>query len=599
MPTYIRLTDYKSSEEKEKGFFDPKNRYEAKQEDFEKIPGSPIAYWVSDRVKEIFEKGIKLGKIANPRIGMATGNNDLFMRQWQEVEFKRVGLNIRNIRKSIESNKKWFPYNKGGDFKRWYGNQEYIVNWENNGELIRTYTNEKGKVRSHNYNDDFIFKESLSWSFLSSNSFGIRYTQPGFLFDNTGSSMFLYDNHNTTYLLSFLSSKVAYNFLKLLNPTMSFQPGNLSNLPIIFPKDNSIKQKIDQLTQQNIDISKKEWDSRETSWDFKINPLIDFSKELRAKGKELTLKDAYNRYCEYWREKFFTLHKNEEELNRLFIEIYELEDELTPEVDLKDITILKNEAKIVDGELEFQSDEIIKQFISYAVGVMFGRYSLDHNGLHIANMDESVEEVNSKFNIQNSTFEIDEDNIIPVLEDEYFDDDIVNRFTQFVKAVFGKEHLRENLEFIEDALGMSVRKYFIKGFYEDHIKRYKKRPIYWMVSSPKKSFMSLFYMHRYKSDIFAKIQNDYLREYITKLESSKELAQREAHDSTNSPAQRKKANKVVENINKKLDEIIKFDREVLTSFAQNRVEIDLDDGVKVNYCKFKEILYPISGLCKK
>jgi len=197
------------------------------------------------------------------------------------------------------------------------------------------------------------------------------------------------------------------------------------------------------------------------------------------------------------------------------------------------------------------------------------------------------------------SFPIDEDNIIPVLEDEYFDDDIVNRFTQFVKVVFGKEHLRENLEFIEDALGMSVRKYFIKGFYEDHIKRYKKRPIYWMVSSPKKSFKSLFYMHRYKSDIFAKVQNDYLREYITKLESSKELAQREANDSTNSPAQRKKANKVVENINKKLDEIIKFDREVLTSFAQNRVEIDLDDGVKVNYCKFKEILYPISGLCKK
>jgi hypothetical protein len=423
-----------------------------------------------------------------------------------------------------------------------------------------------------------------------------------------GGAKGFYPNSDINYFVSFLSSKVANEFLVFLSPTINFEAGDISKLPIIFPKQDSIKQKIDQLTQQNIDISKEEWDSRETSWDFRTNELVRiFNDEFLMLNENnstfntqhLTLEAIYNKYCEYWKNKFYQLHSNEEELNRLFIDIYELQDELTPDVTLEDITILKNEAKIVDGELVFQSDEIMKQFISYAVGVMFGRYSLDHEGLHIANTGESIEEANAKFNIQHPTFEADDDNVIPVLEDDYFKDDIASRFIQFVKVTFGEENLSQNLRFIENALKTTIRKYFLKGFYEDHIKRYKKRPIYWMVSSPKKGFMSLIYMHRYKPDIFARVRNSYLTEYLSKLEAHKETLSLTTSSDTASNADKKSAHKKIKNIDAKLKEIIEFDRDKMMHFAQNQIEIDLDDGVKVNYCKFKDILYPITGLCKK
>jgi hypothetical protein len=582
MPTYIRLTDYKSSDEKEQEFFNPKNRYKAKQEDFSKIPGSPIAYWVSNKVKEIFGNSQKLGEISEPRQGLATGNNDLFMRVWTEVSFDNIGFNIINRDKALKNKLKWFPYNKGGEFQKWYGNQEYLVNWDNDGLEIQSFFDDKGKLRSRPQNKDYYFQKSISWTLLSSSYFAIRTFPNGFIFDVNGMSLFINDK-DYNYIASFLSSNLAFYFLRIINPTLAFQVGNIKSLPIIFTKYDDIRKQIEILTQQNIDISKEEWDSRETSWNFTKNELIKHKLDSK-------IETAYTNYCNYWKEKFNTLHQNEEELNRLFIDIYELQDELTPEVELKDITILKNEAKIEDGELVFQTDEIIKQFISYGVGVMFGRYSLDSDGLLIANMGQDIP--------TSTTFEIDDDNIIPVLEDEYFDDDIASRFVEFVKVAFGDEHLKENVAFIEKSLGVSLRKYFVKGFYEDHIKRYKKRPIYWMVSSHKKGFMALMYMHRYQSDVFATVQNGYLREYIAKLEASKLNYQREADDTSNSNVQRNRATKQVQKITKTLDEVIKFDREVLTSFAQNRVGIDLDDGVKVNYCKFKDILFPISGLCK-
>jgi len=265
---------------------------------------------------------------------------------------------------------------------------------------------------------------------------------------------------------------------------------------------------------------------------------------------------------------------------------------------LEDITILKSEAKIVDRKLVFDNKEIMKQFISYAIGVMFGRYSLDHKGLHVANMNESLDEANLKFNIENPTFEADDDNIIPVLDDEYFNDDIVSRFISFVKTTFGEKNLSENIKFIEESLGKSLRAYFVKDFYTDHIKRYKKRPIYWMVSSPKKGFMALIYMHRYKSDTFARVRNSYLTEYIAKLEAHKETLALTIRSSTASNKDKKDADKAIKNIEAKLKEIIAFDRDAMMHYAQNNENIDLDDGVKVNYCKFKDILYPIKGLCK-
>ena len=589
MATYIRLTDYKDSDSKEQGFFKSENKYEIKQDDFEKIPGSPIAYWVSDRIKEIFEKSEKLREIAEPRQGMSTSNNDLFMRYWIEVSFEKIGFNIKNRNDAKLSKKKWFPYNKGGEFKKWYGNNDFIVNFENDGEKVklevaRKYPYLNGNTDFVVKNQQFYFLEGITWSSLSTSGFSIRSFDDGFIFADKGQCLFPNNIEDKNIFTSLLNTKIIDKLLMIISPTMDYHSGYLKKLPIIFPNEESTKQQINTLTQECIDISKEEWDSRETSWDFTKNELLKHKSDNK-------IETAYNNYCSYWKEKFYKLHANEEELNRLFIDIYELNDELTPDVDLKDITILKSESIINDNnELEFKADEIMKQFISYAVGVMFGRYSIDSDGLVVANLNQDYP--------KDATFEIDDDNVIPVLEDDYFSDDIASRIINFVKTTFGAENLSENINFIEKCLGKTIRAYMVKDFYEDHIKRYKKRPIYWMVSSPKKGFMSLSYMHRYTTDLFARVQNNYLREYITKLEGTIENLQRIANDDSNSTAQRTKASKDIVNSNKKLEEIIKFDREKLTTFAQNGVDIDLDDGVKINYLKFKDVLYEIKGLDK-
>jgi len=588
MATYIRLTDYKSSDEKEQEFFNPKNRYEAKQEKFYKIPTSPVAYWVSDTVRTTFTSGAKFGDLAEPKAGMQTNGNDRFLRLWCEVDFTKVGLGYLSREDASDSGLKWFPYNKGGSFRKWFGNMEYLVNFENDGYEIKKNKEDglaEGRITANNskcWNQSLYFKAGLTWSTVSSTNFGVRFNSVGNIFDITGSCAFPPENL-ILYTMAFLQSNITQMYLSVLNPTMSFQVGNIKTLPIVFPKENLQKSLIEDITQQNIDISKEEWDSRETSWDFTKNELIKHKSDSK-------IETAYTNYYNYWKEKFNTLHQNEEELNRLFIDIYELQDELTPDVELKDITILKNEAKIVDNELVFQADEIMKQFISYGVGVMFGRYSLDSDGLLIANMGQEVP--------TDTTFEIDDDNVIPVLEDDYFKDDIASRFVQFVKAVFGEEDLSENIRFIESSLKTTLRKYFVKGFYEDHIKRYKKRPIYWMVASAKKGFMSLIYMHRYEADTFARVRNSYLTEYIAKLEAHKETLTLTTSSDTASDRDKKDADKQMKNIDTKLKEIIEFDRDKMMSWSQNPTEIDLDDGVKVNYCKFRDILYPITGLCK-
>ena len=589
MATYIRLTDYKDSESKEQGFFKSENRYEAKQDDFEKIPGSPIAYWVSDRVKEIFENSNKFISEADPKPGLSTTNNDLFLRYWNEVSLNNIGFNLTKI-EAKESNKKWFPHNKGGDFQKWYGNLDFIVNWKNDGQEIKKYT--EGAAGGRVVNEDKYFQESISSSAITSSINTYRFYPKGAIFDVNFRSIFFDTKINQFYFLSFLNSKTVNQLLKILSPTMALNKKDLERLPIVFPKQESTKQIIDTLTQECINISKEEWDSRETSWDFTKNELLKHKSDSK-------IETAYNNYCSYWKEKFYKLHANEEELNRLFIDIYELNDELTPDVDLKDITILKSESIINDNnELEFKADEIMKQFISYAVGVMFGRYSLDKDGLQIANLGSEIL-ISQMTDETKVSFPIDDDNVIPVLEDDYFSDDIASRVINFVKTTFGSESLSENINFIEKCLGKTIRAYMVKDFYEDHIKRYKKRPIYWMVSSPKKGFMSLSYMHRYTNDLFARVQNNYLREYITKLEGTKDILKQIIVDESASSKDKKDADKKIKDIENRLKELISFDRDVLTSYAQNRVDIDLDDGVKVNYNKFKEVLYPIKGLDKE
>lgn len=578
MATYIRLTDYKSSDEKEQEFFNPENRYEAEQKDFSKIPASRISYWVSDAVVKILDTSAKFNDIGNPRRCLATGNDDLYIRYWYEVEKNHSNYNSKTQKEASESNKRWFPFQKGGDYRKWFGNNEFVVNWFQNGVEIKT--NQKNATLR---NLEYSFDDSLTWSYMAQKSLTIRYSGYGNIFSGIGGGIFS-QKESLTYLISFLMSKVTnYIYNSIFGVTLTYESGNINKLPIVFPKTEEIKEQIKTLSKQNIDISKEEWDSRETSWDFTKNELIKHKSDTK-------IETTYTNYCNYWREQLNTLHQNEEELNRLFIDIYELQDELTPDVELKDITILKNETKIVEDELVFQSDEIMKQFISYGVGVMFGRYSLDSDGLLIANMGQEVP--------CSLAFEIDDDNVIPVLEDDYFKDDIASRYVQFVKATFGEEDLSENIRFIESSLGTTLRKYFVKGFYEDHIKRYKKRPIYWMVASPKKGFMSLIYMHRYQADTFARVRNSYLTEYIAKLEAHKETLTLTTSSDTASDRDKKDADKQMKNIDTKLKEIIEFDRDKMMSWSQNPTEIDLDDGVKVNYCKFKDILYPITGLCK-
>lgn len=349
MATYIRLTDYKSSDEKEQEFFNPENRYEARQEDFSKIPSSPVAYWVKRKSIEIFDKSEKINKTFLPCTGLQTGDNTLYMRKWFEISIEKSNLMLGN---------KWIKLNNGGEFRKWYGNFVDVLLWENDGYVIK---NNKSSVIRNEIN---YFKTGITWNRIATDGLNMRYLPNNFIFDQAGDSLFFKDSNLEfqNYLLSFFNSKIAYSIMKIIAPTLNLTAGGISDFPIIFPSNNVIKEQIDKLVQQNIDISKEEWDSRETSWDFTKNELIRHKSDNK-------IETAYSNYCNYWEEQHNILHQNEEELNRLFIDIYELQDELTPDVELKDITILKNEAKIIDNELVFQADEIMKQFISYGVGV--------------------------------------------------------------------------------------------------------------------------------------------------------------------------------------------------------------------------------------
>ena len=564
-------------------------KFQINQKNFEKIPGMPIGYWVSDNVRNVFVKAKGLAHYAETRLGMATADNEKFLRIWHEANILDIGFNIENREKALESKKKWFPYSKGGEFRKWYGNFENIVNWKNDGFEILNFKDSNGKIRSHNYNLEFIFNEGLTWSALSSSLFSIRKLPIGFLFDNSGSSLFQKEKASLNYLLFILNNKVISEFLKLINSTLNYQPGNLNKIPIIYK--HSYNNEINLLVQQNIDISKKEWDSRETSWDFEKLSLIE--------GKDL--KSTFENYCSHWRDNFVQLHKNEEELNKLFIEIYELQDEMDEKIEFKDITILQEETSIIridnsiskefltESEkylydrgvsLEFNKNILIKQFISYAVGCMFGRYSLDEEGLAFA----GGEFEKNKY----SKFIPDEDNCIPITDSEYFSDDIVTRFIEFVKTVYGEETLEENLKFISQALSNKndapkdiIREYFLKNFYEDHLKRYKKRPIYWLYDAGKKNgFKALIYMHRYNEQTTAKVRIGYLHELQKHYERRASFLKDEIESNNN----RKKAEQELKKIKSQLDECKQFD-EKMNHLSSEYISIDLDDGVKVNYEK--------------
>ena len=590
---YIKLSDFKGSENQPiKTMEAVKNpdvdyRYTSRVDNFEKIPGSPIAYWASEKVGDIFYENPKIGDIFVAKQGMTTANNNRFLRQWHEINNDKIGYGCKDAEDAVKSKKKWFPYNKGGGFRKWYGNNEYIVNYENDGYEMKEYTSKlpQGtwvRLKSREY----YFMESITWTFISSSNFGVRYSPVGFIFDVAGSSIF--PKKDKEYLLALLSTKLSFNLLQIINPTLNYQIKDIKSLPFI--SNEMKKSKIKDIVNHNIQISKTDWDSFETSWDFQKHPI------LAHKENSNTIEKAFNNWSEFTHKQFYQLKANEEELNRIFIDIYGLEDELTPEVEDKDITI----SKVVEEKLEedkknsytVDRKEAIQSFISYGVGCIFGRYSLDDDGLAYAGGDFDP----SKY----KTFPADKDNVIPVISNPYFENDIVSRFVDFVRITFGEENLSENLQYIAESIGMranevpreTLRRYFINNFFKDHVQTYKKRPIYWMFTSGRrKAFNALIYMHRYDRTTLAKIRTDYLHVLQSRLEGEKQSLSTMVKDAENTREKRQLEKQILD-IEKDLQEIKEYD-EKLHHMADMMIDIDLDDGVKVNYKKFEGLVQKI------
>jgi hypothetical protein len=571
--SYIRLSDFKGSENQAPKTLEAIHNqdcdwfYKANQDSFSKIPIKTIGYWANESLLNTLDK-ISLENYADFKEGLTTANNDLFLRLWHEVsKTKFSSLNDK-------SNKtfKWIPYNKGGSFRRWFGNRYFVIDWSGDGNKIKKYPGSSFR------NSKFQLKEGGTFSALSSALLSARYSEAGFAFDSKGTMFFSENQLNN--IIGFLNSKVCSEMLKLVCPTLDFRFGTIQKLPFIIP--NGIK--IDSL----IIISRLDWISRETAWEFERNELLRQNKER--------LKETFKSYIAFWCQKFYELHKSEEELNRHFIEIYGLEEVLTPDVPLKEITILQEESKIVNGELFIDPVPVLLQLVSYSVGCIFGRYSLDKPGLILANQGETLQDFLQQ--VPNPTFLPDEDNIIPILDGEWFNDDIVGRFKVFLKAAFGEEHFDENLKYLEETIGKDIRKYFVKDFYNDHIKRYKKRPIYWMFSSPKGHFKALIYMHRYQPDVCSKMLNDYLQAYISKLEAAKQTQTMLSLREDISAREKTLAIKEIDKYEAMLKDCRDYAKTLFT-IATQKINIDLDDGVKVNYQKFKEVLVPIKGLEKE
>ena len=567
---YFRLVDFRGGMEIQRqkyleaienpkcGFF-----YIAASDNFVKIPGSPVAYWVSENFVEVFNRSKPLSEIAVACVGLQTSDNSRFVRLWYEVSLMKIGFGISSLYDAKKSLKKWFPYNKGGGFRRWYGNQECIVNWENDGDEIKKYNTFLNSSRASNIgiaNTQYYFKESGSWGLVSSSQFSVRFTPCGSIFDTGGSSVF--SNENIKYIIALLNSKIATLCLQIQNPTLNFQPGNVGRLPYVDIPNNTI---IVDLVDNSITISKTDWDSFETSYDFEKHPL----------SNGLTVQSAFENWETSCNERFAQLKRNEEELNRVFIDIYGLQDELTPEVHDKDVTVRR-------ADLSRE----IRSLISYAVGCMFGRYSLDIEGLAYAGGDWD----NSKY----KTFIPDKDNILPICDDEYFDDDILGRFVDFVRVVYGLETLEENLKYIADALGGNgkprevIRNYFLNDFYKDHCKIFQKRPIYWLFDSGKKNgFKALIYLHRYQSDLLAKLRTDYVHEQQERYRT--QLSHIAAALNTATGSERAKLLKQQDKLSEQLKEITAFEEKV-HHLADQNIKIDLDDGVKKNYEIFTDVL---------
>jgi hypothetical protein len=560
---YIRLIDYNNADQKEVGYLSGNNRFKVNSDNFQKISGSPVAYWIGDNFLSVFTHGTPIGKLSIARNGMKTGDNDRFVRLWWEVKNSTIYFFAENVNEAISSKAKWFPYNKGGEFRKWYGNNDFIINWQNCGHEI--FNNAKSDGRNvQDYPVELKFSKSISWSLVTTGNPAFRYKINN-LSDIAGMSLYSCGN-NIFLLLSFCNTKIALEMLRALAPTINFQAGDIARLPLL---SNNPVHGVDEIVIKNISLSRTDWDSFETSWDFKRHPLIP---QYTIHANSLTLSESFAAWQQACEERFQTLKSNEEELNRIFIEIYGLQDELTPEVEDKDVTVRRADL-----------GREIRSLISYAVGCMFGRYSLDVEVLAYAGGDWD----NSKY----KTFIPDKNNIIPITDEDYYNDDIVNSFIGFIKTVYGEENLEENLNFIAQAInnrgGNSrdiIRGYFLNDFYKDHVKIYQKRPIYWLLDSGKENgFKALIYMHRYHADTIGSLRIEYLHKMQNAYEGEVGRVQR-ILQSGSSATEKAKNRKRLEKLQKQLREIKVYD-EKIAHLALSRIEIDLDDGVKLNYEK--------------
>lgn len=570
------------------------------QKNFKKIPGAPIGYWVSPKIQEIFTSNLALSAVCSPTQGLATADNARFLRLWFEPSYSRIGFSCENAALAARSQKKWFPYNKGGGSRRWYGQQEYVINWLNDGKEVK---NNKGAVIR---NPQFYFQPSISWSKVSSSSIAFRFYPKGFIFADAGMSLF--SNKDLLELAAYCNSCVCSRLIKFLSPTMNYEAGQISQLPYkTLPINN---QNTLEISEDNISISKSDWDAHETSWDFQRNELlsidtstytenIDYKieKYFEETGEHISLSPAapqlgslewrMEQYKTKWERKFMQLHKNEEELNRQFIDIYDLQDELTPNVPLNEITILQQgEINIAENGISWNEDVMTKQLISYAVGCMLGRYRLDKPGLHIAHPNPTDEEI-APYEYNGEQWEIDDDGIMPLMSNDCgFSDNASARFADFIRVALGNEEHVANLNYVEKCLGKPLEQYFVKDFWKDHKKMYQNRPIYWLFSSKKGAFQVIAYMHRMNAYTAERVRSKYLLPYIEHLEAEiDKLDARRAELST-------KETKLLQTLKKQLDECREY-HERLQVVAEQAISFDLDDGVVVNYAKFGDILQKI------
>ena len=608
-----RLVEASSQSKKEELYLQKKEIYYSRQENYEKIQGVPIAYWVSENIINAFDADKLLKDVVTASVGIQTGDNEKFIHLWWEVKKENINYGAMSIEDSYQD-KKWFPYNKGGEYRKWYGNDATVIDWKNDGEdIIRN-----SQITGHHYQqyaEELKFKPLVTWSRISTGAPAFRIKKYGYLSDMAGFSMFS-STIDLKLIVAFCNSVVAKKFLEFLAPTLNYMIGPVTSMPIkSFDKN---KEGILNEVNSAIKISKEDWDLFETSWDFKRHPLISVISQNRILFDDITevdLAECYTCWENECNERFNQLKANEEELNRIFIDIYGLQDELTPEVEDKDVTVRK---------ADLQRD--IKSLVSYAVGCMFGRYSLDEEGLVLAGQpfkshffEASAPRCGTGFagapgasvpigefyyktdeGVKKCTYNPDKDNIIPICDEEYFSDDIVSRFCEWVKIVYGEKSLETNLDFIAKALGNKgntsrevIRNYFSNDFFKDHCNTYSvtgsgKRPIYWLFDSGKQNgFKALIYMHRYDADTVGRVRTDYLHKAQKYVETAMQSAQYTIDNAT-SASEKSKATKAVAKYTKQLVEMKIYD-EAIAHVANQRIEIDLDDGVKVNYAKFQGV----------